>query len=68
MIVFMTSTSMVFSHNSNIFSGIVTDNKGNELIGATVYFEELGIGDDTDTSGEFFLKNIHTGMYSVVVS
>ena len=68
MIVFMTSTSMVFSHNSNIFSGIVTDNKGNELIGATVYFEELGIGDDTDTSGEFFLKNIPTGMYSVVVS
>ncbi|MBF6597016.1 MAG: TonB-dependent receptor [Fermentimonas sp.] len=59
---------MVFSQNNNLFSGIVTDNEGNELIGATVYFEELGIGDDTDISGEFNLNNIPAGKYSVVVS
>ena len=40
----MTSPFIVFSQNNNLFSGIVTDNEGNELIGATVYFEELGIG------------------------
>ena len=64
----MTNPFMVFSQISSMFSGIVTDNEGNELIGATVYFEELGIGEDTDTSGEFFLKNIPTGKYSVTVS
>ena len=63
----ITSPFMVYSQN-NIFSGTVADNEGNELIGATVYFEELGIGDDTDISGEFNLKNIPAGKYSVVVS
>lgn len=56
------------SQNHNIFSGCVTDNDGSELIGATVYFEELGIGDDTDNSGNFYLNNIPSGKYSVVVS
>ena len=64
----MTSPFMVFSQNNNLFSGIVTDNEGNELIGATVYFEELGIGDDTDISGKFNLNNIPAGKHSVVVS
>ena len=58
MIGLMTSPFLVFSQNNNIFSGIVTDNEGNKLIGATVFFEELGIGDDTDISGEFYLNNI----------
>jgi iron complex outermembrane receptor protein len=64
----MTSPFIVFSQNNNLFSGIVTDNEGNELIGATVYFEELGIGDDTDISGKFNLNNIPAGKHSVVVS
>ena len=68
MIGLMTSTFLVFSQNNNIFSGIVTDNEGNKLIGATVFFEELGLGDDTDISGEFYLNDIPTGKYSVVVS
>lgn len=68
MIGLMTSPFLVFSQNNNIFSGTVTDNEGHELIGATVYFEELGIGDDTNTQGEFYLNNIPTGKYSVVVS
>ena len=68
MIGLMTSPFLVFSQNNNIFSGIVTDNEGNKLIGATVFFEELGIGDDTDISGEFYLNNIPKGKYSVVVS
>lgn len=64
----LTSTLMVFSQNNNIFSGVVTDYQGNKLIGATVFFEELGLGDDTDISGEFYFNNIPTGKYSVVVS
>ena len=68
MIGLMICPFMVFCQNNNLFSGIVTDNEGNELIGATVYFEELGIGDDTDISGEFNLNNIPAGKYSVVVS
>src|SRR5690554_6580330 len=68
MIGLMICPFMVFCQNNNLFSGIVTDNEGNELVGATVYFEELGIGDDTDISGEFNLNNIPAGKYSVVVS
>ena len=63
----MTLPFVVFGQN-NIFSGTVIDNGGSELIGATVYFEDLGIGDDTDTSGEFYLKNIPSGKHSVIVS
>ena len=42
---------IVFSQQNNIFSGTVTDENNEKLIGATVYFEELGIGSDTDVFG-----------------
>lgn len=59
---------LAFSQFNNIFSGTVTNNEGDELIGATVFLDELGIGDDTDSNGEFYLNNVPTGQYSVIVS
>lgn len=68
LILFMAGTLMAISQNHNIFTGTVTNQEGSELIGATVYLEQLGIGDDTDIAGEFNVKNIPSGTYSVVVS
>ena len=36
----------IFSQQNSIFTGIVMDQEDQELIGATVYLEELGIGDE----------------------
>lgn len=58
----------IFSQQNSIFTGIVMDQEDQELIGATVYLEELGIGDDTDRSGEFRIANVPGGTHAVVVS
>lgn len=58
----------IFSQQNSIFTGIVMDQEDQELIGATVYLEELGIGDDTDRSGEFHIGNVPGGTHAVVVS
>lgn len=60
--------SSLFSQSPNIFSGSVTDENNLNLIGATIFFEELGIGTDTDTDGNFYLNNIPLSTYRVNVS
>lgn len=59
---------IVFSQQNNIFSGTVTDENNEKLIGATVYFEELGIGSDTDVFGNFQVDDIPDGRHTVIVS
>ena len=59
---------IVLSQQNIIFNGTVTDEDNEKLIGATVYFEELGIGDETDLSGNFHINNIPSGMHTVTVS
>ena len=59
---------IVFSQQNNIFSGTVTDENNEKLIGATVYFEELGIGSDTDVLGNFQVGDIPDGRHTVIVS
>ena len=59
---------IVFSQQNNIFSGTVTDENNEKLIGATVYFEELGIGSDTDVFGNFQVGDIPDGRHTVIVS
>ena len=56
------------AQESSVFSGKVIGNDDEALIGATVYFEELGVGDDTDLSGNFTVENIPLGKHTVVVS
>lgn len=57
-----------FSQHNNLFTGTVVGEENQELIGATVYLEELGIGDDTDVTGTFHIGNIPGGTYAVLVS
>ena len=57
-----------FSQENNIFTGTVVDEENQELTGATVYLEELGIGDDTDAYGAFHIGNVPGGTHAVVVS
>lgn len=43
--------SLIFSFF--FFTGKVVGEENQKLIGAFVYIEELGIGDDTDATGSF---------------
>lgn len=52
----------------SVFSGKVIGNYDQELIGATIYIEDLGIGTDTDFEGDFFIDNIPSGIHTVIVS
>lgn len=58
----------MFSQQNSIFRGTVVGEENRELIGATVYLEELGIGDDTDASGSFRIGSVPQGTHAVVVS
>lgn len=60
--------SETFPQQHNLFTGRVIDEENQELIGATVYLEELGVGDDTNTSGTFRIDNVPGGTYDVLVS
>ncbi len=50
------------------FTGKVTDQKGETLIGATVYLHELKRGTITDLSGAFKIENLKKGSYHLHVS
>lgn len=63
-----TGMAAAFSQQSNVLTGTVTGEEKDKLIGATVFFEELGIGDDTDNAGNFLVRNIPDGTHRVVVS
>ena len=64
----LASTLIAFSQRDNhVLTGKVTDENYKELVGATVYVEELGVGDDTDTSGNFRIDHIPDGRHRVVV-
>lgn len=67
-VLFIFISTPLFSQQNNIFKGMVLDDAQQPLTGATIYFEELGIGDDTDMNGVFELNNIPSGKHSVVVS
>lgn len=49
-------------------SGTVTENSGDEIIGATVFIEETKQGVITDFDGNYYLKDIQPGEYTVVFS
>ena len=57
-----------FPQQNNIFTGTVSGEENEKLTGATVFFEELGIGDDTDLAGNFQVTNIPDGSHRVIVS
>tara|TARA_B100000963_G_scaffold191970_2_gene167040 strand:- start:2218 stop:5244 length:3027 start_codon:yes stop_codon:yes gene_type:complete len=57
---------IVFPQNS--FSGSVTDENNEPIIGASVKINELSIGSSTDLEGQFLITKIPSGNYEVTVS
>ncbi|SFT02470.1 iron complex outermembrane recepter protein [Porphyromonadaceae bacterium NLAE-zl-C104] len=57
-----------FAQQNSTFKGKVYDNNDRVLVGATVFIEQLGIGDDTDGDGNFEIDRVPAGQYKVVVS
>ncbi len=63
------STMVVFSQRGHhVLTGKITDENNNELVGATVYIEELGVGDDTNASGDYRIEHISGGRHRIMVS
>lgn len=57
-----------FAQQNSTFKGKVYDNNDRILVGATVFIEQLGIGDDTNGDGNFEIDRVPAGQYKVVVS
>lgn len=58
----------IFAQQNSAFKGTVHDNNDRALVGATVFIEQLSIGDDTDRYGYFEIDPVPAGRYKVVVS
>ena len=53
---------------TNLITGIVTDNSEAELIGVNVFVKNTSKGAQTDENGAFEIKNIENGDYVLVIS
>ena len=56
------------AQQSSAFRGKVYDENHEGLIGATIFFEDLGVGTVTDSDGLFLIKNIPSGKHKIRVS
>ncbi len=66
-------TILVLIANINLYaqfslSGTVTDEQGNFLPGASVKLQNTKFGTGTDSDGEFIIKKIPAGEYTILVS
>ncbi len=52
---------------TGIVSGIVKDSLGESLIGATVFIEEAGLGTATGIEGDYLIRGIKAGTYTIKV-
>jgi len=59
---FMTLFSLIGQHN---LQGVVTNEKGEKLSFATVYLLDSPYAASTDEKGNFYIKNIHGGSYTL---
>ena len=59
----------VFSFGQGVMRGVITDSVSNSaLVGANIYFMGTSIGASTNLEGEYVIKNIPEGNYTVKVS
>jgi iron complex outermembrane recepter protein len=60
------SVVMAFAQDcSNKLTGLVEDDDGEALVGATIWLETLQKGTSTDVSGRFFLEGLCPGQYEL---
>ena len=62
---FCLNLSVIFAGTEGQIRGRVTNIEGENLVGAQVYIEELGIGAVADLEGEYILINVPLGEYDV---
>lgn len=61
-------TSSIFAQNRGEISGKVTDTKSNALKNVTVHLLNTNVAVFTDTQGNYNIRNVHTGRYTVSFS
>ncbi|MBN1118894.1 MAG: TonB-dependent receptor [Bacteroidales bacterium] len=66
-ILFFSFYSLVFAQSRYSIGGIITDEKGEPLVGANIIIKELTIGTVSDNQGKFSIK-LAKGDYHVLVS
>jgi hypothetical protein len=57
-----------FDNKTATIKGVVRDESKEPLIGASITIKELGIGDITDTKGNYLIKKIKPGTYNLLIS
>ncbi len=62
------SDSAFGQESGSVFGKIVDSNTGEELIGANLFFEGTNIGAASDIEGNFNIRNIPAGTYSLIAS
>ncbi len=68
-LVIFSNTATLYSQTTATLEGTVRDSLTSEtLLGATVYFEELGIGNITDIDGKYQIEGVPLGIHKIQVS
>lgn len=58
----------IFAYSQNTaVSGHITDTEGNPIVGATILLQEISKGGSSDSKGNFSIKNLSPGTYTVEV-
>ena len=65
---FLISITFLFSGTEGQIRGKVANVEGENLIGAQIYIEELGLGAVADLKGNYIILNIPVGTYAVKAS
>lgn len=68
-LVFITSTNIIYGVSTSKLSGTVKNaNTGEVLFGANVILKGTGMGSSTDMDGMYFISNIPPGPYTVLIT
>ncbi len=58
----------LFAQNGSVSGKIIDESTGEELVGAVVQIESLGLGAASDLFGDYTIKNIPSGNYDLTVN
>lgn len=62
------TTQIIYAQSPNTLSGIISDQKGNTLIGANIFIDELQLGTVSNAKGEYSIDKIAPGDYHITIS
>src|SRR5262249_1678888 len=65
---FSWATSMVAQNGKGTIHGHVTDSSGGVLQGAEIALSPVSLTAATDVQGEFFIRNLDAGAYTLTIS